>query len=201
MNPCRKTETTMEAVHAFNQEMTSLYEVKPPISKAKMTSITKGAIRAIKFYKHVVQSVEIFIKKCKPEYKIPGLYVIDSIVRQSRHQFGADKDVFAPRFAKNALITFYHLYKCSEEEKSKVIRVLNLWQKNNVFHSDAIQPLFDMANPQSEIYKSLDQQMKTTGKIVIPGSTPVKEEKREVKHEQSVVKTILVLLWLFSDNM
>lgn len=111
--------------------------------------------------------------------------MIDSIVRQSRHQFGPDKDVFAPRFAKNAQITFYHLYKCAEEEKSKVIRVLNLWQKNNVFHSDAIQPLFDMANPQSEIYKSLDQQMKTTGKIVVAGSTPVKEERREIKHERS----------------
>ena len=64
-----------------------------------MTAITKGAIRAIKYYKHVVQSVEKFIQKCRPEYKIPGLYVIDSIVRQSRHQFGAAKDVFAPRFA------------------------------------------------------------------------------------------------------
>ena len=41
--------------------------------------------------------MEKFIQKCKPEYKIPGLYVIDSIVRQSRHQFGPDKDVFAPR--------------------------------------------------------------------------------------------------------
>ena len=40
------------------------------------------------------------------------------------------QDVFAPRFAKNAQLTFYHLYKCAEEEKSKVIRVLNLWQKN-----------------------------------------------------------------------
>ena len=30
--------------------------------------------RAIKFYKHVVQSVEKFIQKCKPEYKIPGTY-------------------------------------------------------------------------------------------------------------------------------
>ena len=102
---------------------------------------------------------------------------IDSIVRQSRHQFGPDKDVFAPRFAKNAQITFYHLYKCSEEEKSKVIRVLNLWQKNGVFTTEDIQPLFDMANAQSEIYKSLDLQMKNTGKIVVPNSaTPVKEE-------------------------
>ena len=82
-----------------------------------MTAITKGAIRAIKYYKHVVQSVEKFIQKCRQEYKIPGLYVIDSIVRQSRHQFGPDKDVFAPRFAKNVRVTFYNLYKCPEEEK------------------------------------------------------------------------------------
>ncbi|QQP51325.1 Putative LOC100120342 [Caligus rogercresseyi] len=67
----------MDAVKSFNQELSSLYEIKPPISKAKMTSITKGAIKAIKFYKHVVQSVEKFIQKCRPEYKIPGLYVID----------------------------------------------------------------------------------------------------------------------------
>ena len=98
-------------------QLSSLYEIKPPISKAKMTAITKGAIRAIKYYKHVVQSVEKFIQKCRSEYKIPGLYVIDSIVRQSRHQFGAVKDVFAPRFAKNIQVTFYHLYKCPEEEK------------------------------------------------------------------------------------
>lgn len=98
-------------------QLSSLYEFKPPISKAKMTSLTRGAIRAIKFYKHVVQSVEKFILKCKPEYKIPGLYVIDSIVRQSRHQFGNDKDVFAPRFAKNIQQTFVNLYQCPPEDK------------------------------------------------------------------------------------
>lgn len=82
-----------------------------------MTALTRGAIKAIKFYKHVVQSVEKFILKCKPEYKVPGLYVIDSIVRQSRHQFGSDKDVFAPRFAKNMQQTFLNLYKCPPEDK------------------------------------------------------------------------------------
>ncbi len=125
-----------------------------------MTSITKGAIKAIKFYKHVVQSVEKFIQKCRPEYKIPGLYVIDSIVRQSRHQFGPDKDVFAPRFSKNVQLTFYHLYKCAEEDKSKVIRVLNLWQKNEVFPSEIIQPLFDLANPKSELTRKIEDQVR-----------------------------------------
>lgn len=110
-----------------------------------MTQITKSGIKAIKFYKHVVQSVEKFIQKCKPEYKVPGLYVIDSIVRQSRHQFGTEKDVFAPRFSKNIIATFQHLYRCPPDDKSKIVRVLNLWQKNAVFKSDIIQPLLDMA--------------------------------------------------------
>uniref|UniRef100_A0A671RIL7 Protein SCAF8-like n=1 Tax=Sinocyclocheilus anshuiensis TaxID=1608454 RepID=A0A671RIL7_9TELE len=136
---------TMEAVKAFNGELYSLNEYKPPISKAKMTQITKLAIKTIKFYKHVVQSVEKFIQKCKPEYKVPGLYVIDSIVRQSRHQFGQEKDVFAPRFSKNIITTFQNLYRCPADDKSKIVRVLNLWQKNSVFKSDIIQPLLDMA--------------------------------------------------------
>ncbi|XP_035023861.2 SR-related and CTD-associated factor 8 isoform X2 [Hippoglossus stenolepis] len=135
----------MEAVKAFNNELYSLNEYKPPISKAKMTQITKSGIKAIKFYKHVVQSVEKFVQKCKPEYKVPGLYVIDSIVRQSRHQFGTEKDVFAPRFSKNIIPTFQHLYRCPSDDKSKIVRVLNLWQKNAVFKSDIIQPLLDMA--------------------------------------------------------
>ena len=54
-----------------------------------------------------------------------------------------------------------------------------------MFHSDAIQPLFDIANPRSEIYKSLDQQMKTTDKIVVAGSTRSKEERRDAKKESS----------------
>ncbi|XP_016114777.1 protein SCAF8-like [Sinocyclocheilus grahami] len=135
----------MEAVKAFNGELCSMNEYKPPISKAKMTQITKLAIKTIKFYKHVVQSVEKFIQKCKPEYKVPGLYVIDSIVRQSRHQFGQEKDVFAPRFSKNIITTFQNLYRCPADDKSKIVRVLNLWQKNSVFKSDIIQPLLDMA--------------------------------------------------------
>ncbi|XP_061176862.1 SR-related and CTD-associated factor 4-like isoform X2 [Saccostrea echinata] len=135
----------MEAVRAFNNELSSLYETRPPISRAKMANVTKCAIKAIKFYKHVVQSVEKFILKCKPEYKVPGLYVIDSIVRQSRHQFGQEKDVFAPRFTKNIVATFQNLFKCPPEERSKVVRVLNLWQKNGVFMSEVIQPLLDMA--------------------------------------------------------
>ncbi|XP_069017485.1 SR-related and CTD-associated factor 4-like [Embiotoca jacksoni] len=136
----------MDAVNAFNMELFSMIDMKPPISRAKMMSVTKSAIKAIKLYKHVVQIVEKFIKRCKPELKVPGLYVVDSIVRQSRHQFGVDKDVFGPRFLKNFTDTFQNLYRCPEDDKNKIVRVLNLWQKNGVFDMDVIQPLMDMAN-------------------------------------------------------
>ncbi|XP_034111608.1 SR-related and CTD-associated factor 4 isoform X2 [Drosophila albomicans] len=145
----------METVVAFNNELSGLYDSRPPISKAKMAAITKSAMRAIKFYKHVVQSVEKFILKCKPEYKVPGLYVIDSIVRQSRHQYGTEKDVFAPRFQRNLTDTFANLFRCAPEDKSRIIRVLNLWQKNNVFKSDVIQPIFDLADPSHPIYHQM----------------------------------------------
>lgn len=122
-----------------------------------MAALTKAAMRAIKMYKHVVQSVEKFILKCKPEYKVPGLYVIDSIVRQSRHQFGPEKDVFAPRFARNIQATFANLFRCSPEDKSRIIRVLNLWQKNNVFAPEIISPLFDLADPNHPIHQQMQQ--------------------------------------------
>ncbi|CAG0901685.1 unnamed protein product, partial [Cyprideis torosa] len=158
----------MEAVKAFNEELSSLYDVKPPISKAKMTAITRSAIKAIRFYKHVVQSVEKFIQKCKAEYKVPGLYVIDSIVRQSRHQFTPEKDVFAPRFAKNMTVTFYHMYKCPPEDKSKIIRVLNLWQKNQIFSPEVIQPILDLVNPDHPLHQQIEEELRTRSERKAP---------------------------------
>lgn len=135
----------MEAVNAFNGEMLSMMDMTPPISRAQMMSVTKAGIKAIKLYKHVVQIVEKFIKRCKPDLKVAGLYVVDSIIRQSRHQFGTDKDVFGPRFLKNFTVTFQNLFQCPADDKGKILRVLNLWQKNDVFSMDIIQPLLDMA--------------------------------------------------------
>ncbi|KAG7322029.1 hypothetical protein KOW79_014887 [Hemibagrus wyckioides] len=136
----------MDAVKAFNTEMASILDMKPPISRAKMMSITKAGMKAIKLYKHVVQIIEKFIKKCNPELKVPGLYVVDSIIRQSRYQFGEDKDVFGPRFLKNISATFQSLYECPPDDKDKILRVLSLWQKNSVFSMEVIQPLVDMAS-------------------------------------------------------
>lgn len=137
-------------IENFNDELQSLLENKPPVSKTKMVSITRAAMKGVKYYKHIVQLVEKFILRCKPEYKVPGLYVIDSIVRQSRHQFGTERDVYASRFSRNIQLTFNNLFTgCLNDDKPKIVRVLNLWQKNGVFNSQLIQPLLDMANPNS----------------------------------------------------
>lgn len=96
------------------------------MSRQKMSLVTKAAMKGLKFYKHIVQSVEKFIQKCGPEFKVPGLYVIDAIVRQSRHQYGAERDVFAPRFTKNIVPTFITLLKCDPKDRVSIKCVILL---------------------------------------------------------------------------
>ncbi|VEL28318.1 unnamed protein product, partial [Protopolystoma xenopodis] len=123
----------------------SLHKVQLPVSRQKMASITKAAMRALKFYKHVVQSVEKFISKCAPEYKVPGLYVIDAIVRQSKH-FYNEKDLYGPRFMRNVVPIFVSLSKCGPSDKPQIIRVLQLWKKTDVFPNILIQGLLSLVS-------------------------------------------------------
>uniref|UniRef100_A0A8D8UNH7 Protein SCAF8 n=1 Tax=Cacopsylla melanoneura TaxID=428564 RepID=A0A8D8UNH7_9HEMI len=135
---------TMESVEEFNKELLSINSTKPPISKAKITGIVKLALKATHYYKYVVQSVEKFIWKCKAQYKLPGLYVIDAIIHQARAQFKY-KDVYAPRFARNLYRTFGYVFQCPDEDRKKVLRVLNLWSLNEFFKEDVLKPIFELA--------------------------------------------------------
>ena len=40
-----------------------MYEMRPPVTKKKITDICKLALKAIRYYKHVVFSVEKFLGK------------------------------------------------------------------------------------------------------------------------------------------
>ena len=84
----------------FNEELASICSDPPPVTKSKMKTITSRAMKANRTYKHVVQNVEKFISKSEPKYKLAGLYVMDSIIRRSRADFGPERDVYAPRFQK-----------------------------------------------------------------------------------------------------
>ena len=61
-------------------------------------------------------NVTIFVAQCKAEYKLSGIYVIDAIVRQSKHQ-NKDKDMYAPRFESNIHVTATFLFKCSNKDQ------------------------------------------------------------------------------------
>lgn len=126
-------------VKAFNAELSSIYDSRPPLGKKKIQDISKAALKAKLFYKHVVFSVEKFLGKCKVEYKIPCLYVIDSIIRASRHQF-KEKDVYAARFLKCFSKTLTDLLQCPVNEQCRVVRTLNLWVANGVYTEDQIAP-------------------------------------------------------------
>lgn len=150
-------EHDMEIVQKFNAELSSLYDVPLPISKVKIHKITHLAMSALRMYKHIVQSVERFIHKCRPEYKLPALYVIDSIVRQSRKVCTSlEAELYGPRFARNFPTTFENLFlTCLAEDKPKIVRTLNLWQRNNVFSPETIQPLLDLANPNAQLERMM----------------------------------------------
>ncbi|OTF79454.1 hypothetical protein BLA29_009479 [Euroglyphus maynei] len=110
----------MEIIQRFNASLSSLYDDKLPVSKAKISEITKTAINGIRVYKHIVQSVERFIHKCRSEYKLPALYVIDSIVRHSQHEFknSKERDLYGQRFNRNLEQTFQNLFStCLPEDK------------------------------------------------------------------------------------
>lgn len=121
-------------------KLKTLTEVTLPVSRKKMASITRAAIKALRFYKHIVQCVEKFILRCSPQLKLPGLYVIDAIVRQSKYCY-QEKDVYGPRFMRNLVNVFLSVLQCDDKDKSMISRVLYLWQRGNVFPEDVIQGL------------------------------------------------------------
>ncbi|KAI6203243.1 hypothetical protein M3Y94_00533900 [Aphelenchoides besseyi] len=133
---------TADPVQSFNKMLFAIKHAKY-VSKDKMSELTKQAMSCIKHYKHVVFGVEKFIAKCDSKFKVAGFYVIDSIVRQGIKKF-KEKDVFGPRFAKNLQTTLENaLAECSEDDKLKIVRVLNLWKTNNVFAPELIDDLLN----------------------------------------------------------
>ncbi|KAF9398845.1 SR- and CTD-associated factor 8, partial [Mortierella sp. AD011] len=79
-------ETTKQEppeVAEFQKELYSLFDSRAA-SASKIDRLTKLAIKAAKYYKNIVYHLEKFITRCVPEYKLTGLYVLDSICRTSQ---------------------------------------------------------------------------------------------------------------------
>ncbi|XP_055335101.1 SR-related and CTD-associated factor 4-like [Paramacrobiotus metropolitanus] len=134
-------------LYEFELTFKSLYDAKTPVSRSKIYTITDLAIKAQKYYKHVVMHIETFIRKSSPKHKLPGVYVIDSIVRLSQRHYGKERDVFGKRFAKNLEATYANAAKCADEDRLKVFRCFKLWKENGFFDDDIIAPI--VANIQA----------------------------------------------------
>ncbi|XP_075260345.1 uncharacterized protein LOC142351950 isoform X2 [Convolutriloba macropyga] len=139
---------------AFEVAMQELMKAKLPLSRKTVERITELGFNALTYFKHVAVIIEKFIQKCKPAYKVCGLYVIDALVRYNIKQKGRKGDVLGPRFVRNFSETFEHVMKCPYKDYPKVIRVLNLWQAKKVYHHDIIQPLLDIV---TKVVESKDE--------------------------------------------
>ena len=138
----------MELVHEFKTALKNLYRSKPPIPRARIQLVASVAIKANKMYKHIVMYMEKYAEKIPAKYKLTALCVIDSIIRMSIKDFGKNRDVYAPRFKKKLKLIFQFLKKCKQRDKSRMVRILTLWQKHKIFKSELVEPLLSIISPE-----------------------------------------------------
>ena len=108
----------------------------------------------------LIDQIEKLIKDNKAEDAlIKNLFKDNEVVQD-------DSIIILEDVIKKSIILFvFYLFF-----QSKIIRVLNLWQKNEVFTADVIQPLFDLANPASDLHRIVEEQIKRGGEKENSGS-------------------------------
>eukprot|EP00730_Choanoeca_flexa_P016183 TRINITY_DN7596_c0_g1_i1.p1 TRINITY_DN7596_c0_g1~~TRINITY_DN7596_c0_g1_i1.p1 ORF type:complete len:749 (+),score=108.18 TRINITY_DN7596_c0_g1_i1:2-2248(+) len=124
----------------FDKELWSIAESPLPVSQKKINRITELALKYIKYYKFVVYSVEKFVHKVAANYKVPGIYVIDSIINNSRYKL-KNKDPFGPRFAQRLAGTFEPLRKASQADQQNALRVVDIWRTKGVYTAEECSKL------------------------------------------------------------
>ncbi|KAF9151229.1 hypothetical protein BG015_006939 [Linnemannia schmuckeri] len=130
-------------VKEFEKELHSLFDHSRTASASKIDRLTKLAFKAARYYKNIVYCLEKFITRCVPEYKLTGLYVLDSICRTSQSaktKLGSSGggtftgSEYVARFEKNIEALFVEFTKVMEDkEKEKVKRVVEIWERSGTF--------------------------------------------------------------------
>eukprot|EP00042_Codosiga_hollandica_P034155 m.237775 g.237775 ORF g.237775 m.237775 type:complete len:531 (+) comp54335_c0_seq9:45-1637(+) len=146
----------MEGIKQFEEELAAIVQSKPPVSSRSIEALVATAMKWYKYYKHIVQSLEKFLIKARAEYKLPGVYVLDAIVRASRHKHG-EQDLYGPRFAKHLEQMFRSLFSLDADElRAEEIReVVRRWQKSNIFPSDLCETILKMSIKESTILTTI----------------------------------------------
>ncbi|KAF9548825.1 hypothetical protein EC957_005498 [Mortierella hygrophila] len=130
-------------VKEFEKELHGLFDHSRTASASKIDRLTKLAFKAARYYKNIVYCLEKFITRCVPEYKLTGLYVLDSICRTSQSaktKLGSSGggtftgSEYVARFEKNIEALFVEFTKVVEDkEKEKVKRVVEIWERSGTF--------------------------------------------------------------------
>ncbi|KAF9971971.1 hypothetical protein BGZ73_004955 [Actinomortierella ambigua] len=153
-------ETPVE-VTEFEKELHGLFDSRS-VSASKMDKITRLAIKSARYYKNIVYLIEKFITRCVPEYKLTGLYVLDSICRSSQtiKSKGAGSSGFTgaeyvDRFERNIEALFAEFCKVPEDkEKEKVKRVVEIWERSGTFSPSVVDSIrrkyFDRLSTKNE---------------------------------------------------
>ncbi|KAG0284719.1 hypothetical protein BGZ96_010944 [Linnemannia gamsii] len=130
-------------VTEFQKELHGLFDHSRTASASKIDKLTKLAFKAARYYKNIVYCLEKFITRCVPEYKLTGLYVLDSICRTSQSaktKSGSSGggtftgSEYVARFERNIEALFVEFTKVVEDkEKEKVKRVVEIWERSGTF--------------------------------------------------------------------
>ncbi|KAF8931612.1 hypothetical protein BGZ58_007536 [Dissophora ornata] len=164
-------------VAEFQKELYSLFDSRTA-SASKIDRLTKLALKSSRYYKNVVYCLEKFITRCVPEYKLTGLYVLDSICRTSqsvktKSSSGSFSGVeYVGRFERNIEALFSEFCKVQEDkEKEKVKRVVDLWERSGTFAPTVTENIKKKYFPLLETTKAANGH-KTTLSSTPPAQAP-----------------------------
>ncbi|GJJ76898.1 protein NRD1 [Entomortierella parvispora] len=195
-----------QEVTDFNKELYSLFDSKSA-SASKIERITKMAIKSAKHYKNIVYLTEKFITRCVPEYKLTGLYVLDSICRTSHSikQKGSGGSLtgaeYVGRFEKNIEALFAEFCKVQEDkEKEKVKRVVEIWDRSSTFSTSVVENIRKTYFPLLETKKSTTPPPPPTPPVRSP--SPQREpEQSEADKAASLISSLAASLAQNGTNL
>ncbi|KAJ3364148.1 hypothetical protein GGF32_002528 [Allomyces javanicus] len=119
----------------YDRDLRAVLDSRPPISASRVQSLTKAALKhatSPDLVATVAYLVARFVRKCPPEFKLSGLYLVDSICRASLAQF-KDKDLYVRQFLGLLPGLTPEIAKGPDKDRERVKKLLDVWRANKVF--------------------------------------------------------------------
>jgi len=110
----------------LKKELKEILGSKPPASARKVATITKLAIKHVKYHKHVVQQIEKFLSSVLPPHRISGLYILDSIIKNAETKLGKE-NAYRERFSQNIASTVENVFGCLDADKVVILSFLYMY--------------------------------------------------------------------------